>query len=71
MNRIYNKDTRLESYGWFTYFMWLVVIGFIVLIYNLSGSLLEKKDSIQANQIDEEEYLIPIDELRKQNSSKK
>ena len=67
MNRIYNKDKRIESHHWFPYIAWAVVIIFAFFVYYLSNSVAEKITGISEADIDEEAYLIPIEELQRQN----
>ena len=66
---IYNKDSRLESSRWFPYVAWVVVLGFSFFVYQLSNSLAAKKSDLESKQTQSETYLMPIDELRRQNIS--
>lgn len=67
MKRIYNKDKSLESHRFFPYIAWSVVILFSVFVYKLTESVSAKKMEIESNLLDEDAYLVPIDELRTNN----
>lgn len=69
MARIYNKDARLESQRWFPIIAWGLVLGFAVFVYLLTTSAANKISTIEAAAVDEDAYLIPVSDLRRQNLS--
>lgn len=48
----------------------MLVLGFAVFVYHLSVDVAKKTQAIGAADFDEEAYLVPISELRRQNETK-
>jgi hypothetical protein len=64
MQKVYNKDHRLESHRFFSYAAWITVIGFAVFVYNLVVRVGEETAALEANRATiENQFLLPSNDV--------